>query len=149
MPDDSKVMRWGVIIAAVVIVVRIALEQAGVPDSINNIFGVAWMYIILPILFALSIRARNAASPYKSLLKDVLFFAVCTRVMVMFTYVLAYVFHWHASRFVYPAGNVGVNVSVWTGIFYIPLRNVLIWVVIATIIGMIVGSITLLLRRRK
>ena len=146
--SDSKVMRWGVIIAAAIIVLRIVLEQAGVPYSIDNIAGVAWLYLILPVLFALAIRAQGSVSPYRNLLKDVFFFAIYTRVMVMVTYMLAYAFQWKAPRFAYPGGNVGDNVGVWTGIFGIPLRNVLIWVVMATVIGMIIGSITLLLKRK-
>jgi hypothetical protein len=148
MPDDSKVMRWGIILAAAIIVMRIALEQIGASDKVNNIFGVAWLYFLFPVLFALGIRARNAVSPFKSLLKDVSLFALCTRAMVMITYILAYVFRWPARRFAYPGGNVGENVGVWTGLILIPLRNVLIWVVMATIIGMIIGSITLLLKRK-
>jgi hypothetical protein len=148
MSNDSKVMRWGVIIAAVIIVARIVLEQAGMPGSINNIFGVAWLYFIFPVLFALSIRGRGAASPYKSLLKDVVLFALYTRLMVMVTYMLAYVLRWSAPRFAYPGGNVGEGVGIWTGMLLIPLRNVLIWIVMATVVGMIIGSITRLLRRK-
>ena len=64
--------------------------------------------------------------------------------MVMITYMLAYAFHWKARRFAYPGGTVGENVNLWSGIFIIPLRTVLLWVVMATIVGMILGSITLL-----
>jgi hypothetical protein len=148
MPDDSKVLRWGTILAAVIIVARIALERAGVTDAINNIFGVAWLYFIMPVLFALGIRARNAVHPFRSLLKDVLLFAVYTRLMVMVTYMLAYVFQWNPVRFKYPAGTVGQNVSVWEGIVVIPARNVLIWVAIACVLGAVIGSITLLLKRK-
>ncbi len=118
MPDESKVMRWGLILAAAVIVLRIVLEQAGAPEKLSFFFGVAWLYFIFPILFALSIRAHNAASPFKSLLKNVLLFVLCTRLMVMITYMLAYIFSWKASRFAFPAGTVGENVSVWAGIFF-------------------------------
>ena len=148
MSNDSKVMRWGVIIATAIIIVRIVLEQLGSPARINNIFGVAWLYFILPILFAIAIRAQNGATPYRSLLKDILLFAVYTRLMVMITYVLAYIFSWKSRRFAYPGGNVGENVGIWTGILLIPLRNFFIWIVMATIIGMILGFITLLLKRK-
>jgi hypothetical protein len=148
MLSDSKVMRWGLIVAAVIIVVRILLEQAHIPDRINNIFGVAWLYLILPVLFALAIRAQDHASPYKSLLKNVFLFGICTRAMVMITYMLAYAFQWSSPRFAYPGGNVGENVGIWTGFLWIPLRNVLIWVVLATAAGMIIGSITLLLKHK-
>lgn len=149
MSDDSKIMQWGLVIAVAIIVVRIALEQAGAPEAINNIFGVAWLYFVFPVLFALSIRAREYASPYKSLLKDVLFFAVYTRVMVMVTYMLAYLLRWNAPRFLLDrGGNVGNNVSVGMGLFFIPVRNALIWIIMATVVGMIMGSITLLLKRK-
>ena len=148
MPDESKVMRWGLILAAVVIVLRIALEQAGAPEKLSFFCGVAWLFFIFPVLFALSIRAHNVAGPFKSLLKDVFLFVLCTRVMVMITYMLAYVFSWKASRFAFPAGTVGENVSVWAGMFFIPLRLLFIWIVMATILGMIIGSITLLLKRK-
>jgi hypothetical protein len=147
MPDDSKIMRLGLVVAIAIIVVRIALEQAGVPDSINNVFGVAWLYFILPVLFALGIRARKSARPYLNLLKEIVLFALCTRAMVAITYMLAYAFQWQSPRFIYPAGTVGKDVSLWNGIVYIPARNLLIWVVIATVVGMITGSITLLIKR--
>jgi len=148
MPDESKVMRWGLILAAAVIVLRIMLEQAGASEKLSFFCGVAWLYFAFPVLFALSIRAHNVAGPFKRLLKDVLLFALCTRVMVMITYMLAYVFSWKPIRFAYPGGTVGENVGVWDGIFFIPLRNLLIWIVMATIMGMIIGSITLLLKRK-
>jgi hypothetical protein len=148
MINDSKVLRWGAIVAAAIIVFRIILEQLGSPERINNVFGVAWLYFILPVLFAIGIRAQNVAKPYLRLLKDIVLFAIYTRVMVMATYMLAYVFSWKSPRFAYPGGTVGENVSVWNGIFLVPLRNVLIWVVMATIIGMIIGSVTLLLKRK-
>ena len=69
--------------------------------------------------------------------------------MVMFTYMLAYIFSWKAPRFAYPGGTVGQNVSVLSGILIIPLRNLLGWVVAVTVIGMILGSITLLLKRKS
>jgi hypothetical protein len=67
--------------------------------------------------------------------------------MVMITYMMAYVFNWTAPRFIYPGGNIGPNVNALTGILLIPLRNILIWVVLATILGMIIGSITLFVKR--
>jgi hypothetical protein len=36
----------------------------------------------------------------------------------------------------------------WTGLLFIPLRNVLLWVVMATVVGMIIGLITLKLKRK-
>ncbi len=149
MADDSKILKWGTILAAVIIVVRIVLEFAGAPGTINFILGVAWLYFILPVLFALSIRAKAYASPYKTLLKDVFLFAVYSRVMVMITYMLAYVFKWPAPRFsANGGGTVGDNISALMGLLVIPLRNAAIWVIMALVVGMVVGSITLLLKRK-
>jgi len=150
MSDDRKAMKTGVLIAAIVIVLRIVLEQAGAPGAINFIFGVAWLYFILPVLFALSIRMKAYAGPYRILLKDVFLFAVYTRVMVMITYMLAYVFKWKAPRFsAGMGGNVGDNIDALTGLLVIPLRNALFWIVMAVFVGMIIGSVVLLLKRRK
>jgi len=149
MSDDRTVMRVGIIVAAIIIVVRIVLELAGAPLSVNNIFGVAWLYFIMPVLFALAIRAKASAGPYLSLLKDVVLFGVYTRLMVMVTYVVAYFLRWSAPRFtVAGGGNVGDNVSLFSGVLFIPVRNALIWVVFVTVVGMIIGSITLLIRRK-
>jgi hypothetical protein len=140
-------MKWGVLIAAAIIVLRIVLEQFGVPAGASFVFGVAWLYFIFPVLFAIQIRAQKDANPFRSLLKNVFLFALYTRVMVMITYIMAYIFNWTAPRFIYPGGNVGPNVDVLTGILIIPLRNILIWVVMSTILGMVIGSVTLLLKR--
>lgn len=149
MADDSKIMKWVTIVAAIIIVVRIVLEQASAPGTVNFIFGVAWLYFILPVLFALSIRMKACAGPYWILLKDVFLFAVYTRVMVMITYMLAYVFKWKAPRFsAGMGGNVGDNIDALTGLLIIPLRNVAYWIIMAVIVGMIVGSATLLLKRK-
>ncbi len=150
MSDDRKIMRVGLVVAAILIVVRIVLEQAGAPESVNNIFGVAWLYFLFPALFALGIRAKEYAGPYRMLLKDVVLFAVYTRVMVMVTYIAAYFLKWNAPRFgAAMGGNVGENVSVLNGVLLIPIRNALIWVVMATVIGMIIGSVALLLARKS
>jgi hypothetical protein len=149
MSDDRKVMNVGVIVAAAIIVARILLELAGMPQVINNIFGVAWLYLIIPVLFALGIRAKDYSGPYKILLKDVILFAVYTRAMVMVTYMAAYFLKWEAPRFsIHSGGVVGDGVSALQGLVIIPVRNALIWIVTATIVGMIIGSVTLLLKRK-
>jgi len=76
-------MKAGVLVAACIIVVRIILEQFGAPESVNNIFGVAWLYLIFPVLFALRIAASGEPGPFKALFKTLLLFGVYTRLMVM------------------------------------------------------------------
>ena len=150
MSDDRKAMKTGVLIAAIVIVLRIVLEQAGAPEGINNIFGVSWLYLILPVFFALGIRERECARPYGVLLKDVFLYAVYTRIMVMITYMLAYFLRWSPPRFeVSRGGNVGDHIGAGRGLVLIPVRNALFWIVMAVFVGMIIGSVVLLLKRRK
>ncbi len=146
----DSLMKTGVILAAAIIVVRIVLEQIGSPESINNIFGVAWLYFIFPALFALRISKAGMPGPFKALLMDILLFGVYTRLMVMVTYMAAYLLKWQAPRFsLSMGGNVGPDVSAVQGLLVIPARNALIWVLFILVVGMIIGSITLLVRKRK
>ena len=142
-------MKAGVLVAACIIVARIILEQFGAPESVNNIFGVAWLYLVFPVLFALRIAASGEPGPFKALFKTLLLFGVYTRLMVMASYMLAFLFKWQAPRFsLKMGGNVGPDVSALQGLLVIPVRNALIWIVMATVLGMIIGGI-ILFRKRK
>jgi len=150
MPDDKKLLKTGLIVAALIIVLRIILEQTGAPETMSFIFGVAWLYFIMPVFFALAIRAHGSESPYRKLLKDVVLFAAYTRIMVAVTYMLAWHFKWTPARFsANQGGTVGENVPPFQGLLLVPLRNLLIWIVMATIVGMIVGAITLALKGKQ
>lgn len=135
------------ILAVAIIIVRIVLEQMGASHTINNVFGVAWLYFLVPIYFAIQIGAQTTASPYKNLLKANLLFAVYTRLMVTATYVLAYLLDWTAPRFQLDGGG-GVGAGALQGLLLIPSRNFVFWVVSATLVGMIIGSIVLAIRSR-
>ena len=148
--STGKIMKMAVILAAVIVVLRIILEQAGASQTLDMIFGVAWLYFLLPICFALRIASAGEASPFKGLFKDVLLFGIYTRLMVLPTYMIAYLAHWSAPRFsVAEGGNVGQDIGFVNGFLWIPLRNAIIWVVAAVIIGMIIGGITLLIARKS
>ena len=143
----SSLVRLPLIIAAIVIVVRVVLEQVGAPSSVNQVFGVAWLYLLVPIYFGLNLAAAD--SPYKSLFKTLLCFVAYTRVMVMATYMAAYQLKWTAPRFsVEGGGVVGEGVTALEGLLLIPVRNLLIWIVIGTLVGMIIGSIVVAVKRR-
>ena len=145
----ASTMKYGLLIAAIIIVVRIILELLGAPAFVNSIFGVAWMYLIMPVVFGFVITGAGMAGPMKVLFKNVLLFAVYTRIMVMITYMLAYIFKWTAPRFSFAqgGGNVGENVNALNGLLLIPIRNLVLWVVFAVIVGMIIGGITIWLRK--
>jgi len=148
--STGKIMKAGVILAAVIVVLRIILEQAGAPGRVNVIFGVAWLYFLLPICFALRIASAREAVPFKGLFKDVLIFGVYTRLMVMATYMIAYFLRWNAPRFTpKEGGNVDPSIGFLNGFLLIPVRNAVIWVVMVLVVGMIIGGITLAVARKS
>ena len=147
--STQGIMKIGLLVAAVIIVVRIVLEQLGSPGVINFIFGVAWLYFVIPVLFALRLRTAGDAGPFKALVKNLALFAVYTRLMVMVTYWAAYQYQWQAPRFsAAEGGNVGPDVSPLQGFLIIPVRNALILVVLVIVLGMIIGGITLTLKKK-
>jgi hypothetical protein len=151
MIEKSKgMMKWWLIVAAVLVVLRVVLEQLGVPESVNNIFGVAWLYFVVPIVFAFAISKSGEPKRFKALVKNLLIFSTITRLMIMPTYWLAYAREWGAPRFSLDMGGVvGDGVTPLQGYLIYPIRNALVWIVFATLLGMILGGITLLLRRRR
>ncbi len=143
----SSLIRLPLIITAIVVVARVLLEQTGAPSGINQIFGVAWLYFLVPIYFGMNLAAAD--HPYKALFKTLLCFVAYTRLMVMATYMAAYQLNWTAPRFSLEGGGVvGEDVSALKGLLVIPVRNLLIWIVIGTLVGMIIGSVVVAIKRR-
>ncbi|KAA3620056.1 MAG: hypothetical protein DWQ05_04835 [Calditrichaeota bacterium] len=151
MTQNTKSMiRLPLILAAAVIIIRIILEQLGSPSVVNNIFGVAWFYFLVPVYFALEISKSGTASPYKSLFISLLLFIVYTRIMVMATYMLAWSLQWQAPRFSTDNGGVvGEGVTALQGLLITPITGAFFWVVSGVILGMIIGGITLVIKRKK
>ena len=141
----ADMQRVPLILAALILVVRILLEENGVGSGVTFILGVNWLYFLVPIYFALKIRGDH---PFKDLFKQVLIYGVLTRLMIMVCYILAYQFNWGATRFsVAGGGGVGADTA-FDGMVQAPLTGLAIGVVFALVIGMIIGSITLAIRRR-
>lgn len=148
--STTGVMKAGIIVAAIIIVVRIILELLGAPEAINNIFGVAWLYFIIPVLFAFGIVSGGETSPYKALLKNIVLFGIYTRLMILVTYLAAYQFRWQAPRFGGgQGGNVAPNIGPLQGLLIIPLRNAAVWVVFVALIGMIIGGIAIFFKKKS
>jgi len=146
---QKSLLKWPLIIAVILVVVRVVLEQLGMPETVNNVFGVAWLYFLVPIYFALHIAEVGEPKPFLSLLKITAIFAACTRVMIIPVYMLAYAFQWQAPRFSLSQGGVvGEGITPLNGYLLIPARNAIFWIVSATIVGLIIGGITLLIKRR-
>ena len=131
-----------------IIVARLGLEGVGVPGTILLIVGVTWLHFLVPIYFGVRIDGAGGSSPFKDLFKTVFFFTLYTRLMVMVTYVIAYPLEWTATRFSVDGGGVVGADSALQGMLIIPVKSLLITVVVGTIIGMILGSITLVIKRK-
>lgn len=150
MTDLKSLIKGPLVVAAVLVVVRLLLEQAGSPATVNNVFGVAWLYFIVPFYFAFRIAGSSEPKPYVALLKTLLLFVLLTRVLVAPTYWLAYAFSWEAPRFALEQGGVvGDGVTALQGYVVIPLRNLAIWTVAGTVVGMVLGGTALAVLRRR
>jgi hypothetical protein len=150
MWNETSVMKTGLVAAVALIIIRILLERTGAPFLLASVFGVVWLYFLLPAAFAVSIRKAALSWPFLRLMKDVVLFAVYTRIMVAMTYILAHKLNWPAARFsAAHGGTVGPAIQSWQGLLFIVTRNGTIWVVMAAIIGAVIGGITLLIKRKS
>ena len=136
------------ILAAVIIVARIGLEEVGAPGAVTLLFGVTWLHLLVPLYLGFRIAGGGGSRPFKDLFLAVFFFTLYTRLMVMVTYMLAYSLGWTASRFsVEGGGGVGAE-SALQGMLITPVLNCVFTLIAGTILGMILGSITLFIKRR-
>ena len=144
-------MKGPLIIAAVVVVARVVLEQAGAPGWLANLFSVVVLYVlIVPVYFAFRIANSGIERPYRALFKNVALYAVFARCMVIPTYWLAYYFQWTAPRFsAAQGGNVGPDVSPLMGYIVIPVVALIAWVVFSLVVGGGLGSIVIKVKRKK
>src|SRR5215470_12361258 len=146
-----KVMlKWPLIIAAILVVARIILEQAGAPGWLNNLFSVVILYVLIaPLYFAFRIAGSGIEHPYRNLLKTIALFTALARSMVIPTYWLAYHFQWTAPRFsVQEGGNVGPNMTPLWGYVLIPLGAAVVWILISLVVGGLLGSVVIKLKRK-
>ena len=102
----KPLLKWPLIITFGVIVVRIILEETGAPRAINTIVGVVWLQLLVPVYFGLVLANRQDLPRYVTLAKLVVLYALFTRLMVLVSYSLAYVFQWSAPRFNVEGGGV-------------------------------------------
>ena len=145
------ILKWPLIFAAFLVVVRVVLERAGAPEPVNNLFSVVVFYVVVaPIYFAFRIARSGIASPYKTLLKTTALFTTLARAMVIPTYWLAYMYQWTQYRFsVAGGGNVGQNVSPLMGYVGIPLLAAAAWILVSLVVGGGIGSILIAVKRKS
>ena len=144
------IMKWPLLIALIVVVARVLLEQMGVPETTTNyVSAVALHLIIFPLYFAARIGGSHVPHPYLTLLKTITIYSLLVRAMVMVTYWLAYVYQWPQSRFSVEAGGVvGEGIGPMQALVIRPVVAALAWVVGSVIVGGVLGSIVIAVRRR-
>src|SRR5882724_1347148 len=96
----KEILKWPLIVAAIVVVLRVIVERAGAPASVSNMLSVAALTTLLgPLYFAIQIALTRKPRPYLMLFQLIFVFAVWARAMVLPTYWAARIFHWTESRF--------------------------------------------------
>ncbi len=140
-------IKWPLILTLVVMAVRILLEEMGAPGALSNILGVVWLSVLIPIYFAVRLGVREEAYPYKTLLKLIVLYAVCIRLMIGVSYSLAYAFSWSASRFrVQGGGEGGEGVTALQRLLLSPASNFPFGLVMAIVPGLTVVVAILIFR---
>lgn len=144
------ILKWPLIIAAIVVVGRILLERTGTSPRITFFFSVVALCLVFaPLYFGFRLGEPGVQHPCRTLLGTVaLFTALARGAMVIPTYWLAYIYKWPDARFsTRNGGVVGEGVSPLMGFVLIPLVAALAWTIGSVIIGGTLGSIVIALRR--
>ena len=73
----KEILKWPLIIAAAVVVLRVVVERAGAPDSVANYLSVvALHFVIAPVYFSIRIAWSGASRPYSTLFKLIAWYVV-------------------------------------------------------------------------
>jgi len=144
-------LKWPLIIAGIAVVLRVALEQLHAPAMLTNLISVVLMYLLIfPIYFAIRIAHSGVDHPYRQLFKSIALYATLARCLVIPTYWLAYIYQWQVPRFLVSQGGVvGPDVTPFRAYVGVPLVAGIAWVIGSLVIGGTVGSIIMLIMRRK
>jgi hypothetical protein len=150
MSDSSTlqgILKWPLIVAAVVVVSRVVAERAGAPGVVSNMLSVAALHtVIVPLYFAVRIGKTSEPRPYLTLIKLIAIYAICTRAMVLPTYWAARIFNWPEPRF---AGLAGPDVTPFVGFIGVPFVTAAFWIVASIVIGGAIGAIALTIVRSQ
>ena len=143
----SGILKWPLIVAAVVVVLRVFAERAGAPNAVSNMLRVVALHTLIgPIYFAMRIGKAHEPRPYLTLIKLIALYAVATRAMVLPTYWLARIFEWPESRF---NGLWGPGVSPLMGFIALPFATAACWIVASLVAGGAIGAATLAILRSR
>jgi hypothetical protein len=140
-----RMLKWPLIVAAIVVVGRVLAEQGGLPDSVNNLLSaVALHALIVPVYFAIRIAASGMQRPYVEQFKLTGVYVVLVRAMLIPTYWLARFLQWPQPRF---SGLAGPDVSPFMGYIALPFGTAAFWITSSLIVGGILGSVIIAVMR--
>ena len=133
------ILKWPLVIAAIVVVARVVTEQSGVPDTINNLISVVGLhFLIVPLYIAVRIAKSGTPHPYATLFKLIAIYVVLTRAMIIPVYWLARIYEWPQQRFY---GTWGPEVSPLVGVIGVPFLTAAFWIVASLVFGGALGSL--------
>ena len=139
------ILKWPLIVAAVVIVLRIIVERAGAPRSVSNLFSVVALHtVIVPIYIAVCLGKSDRPHLYGTLFKLILAYVLLTRAMLLVVYWLARIFRWQEARFSGLSDS-----SPLIGFIAIPFATAAFWIVATLVVGGTIGSIILAIMNRR
>jgi len=142
----KQILKWPLIVAGVVVILRVIVERMGAPSAVSNVLSIAALHTVLgPLYFATRIAKSKVQHPFRMLVTLIGIYAACTRAMILPTYWLARIFEWPESRF---AGLAGPDVSPFVGFIAIPFATAAFWIAASLVVGGAIGTITLALIRR-
>ena len=132
------ILKWPLIIAAVVVILRVANERAGGSPILSSALSVVALHTLLaPVYFAIRIAGSGAERPYATLLKLILSYAVWTRAMLLPVYWLARVYQWPEPRF---DGLWGPRSNAFVGFIAVPFLTAFFWIVASVVVGGAIGA---------
>ena len=113
-------LKWPLIITAVIVVTRVLLERFGAPPAVNNTLSVLLLtMLIVPLYFVGRIANSGEAHPYRTLLKITGLYALLARAMIIPTYWFAHIYQWPEPRF---EGVVRPGVTTFKAFVLTPLN---------------------------
>jgi len=138
-----RLLKWPLVVAVLVVVGRVLAEQAGLPDSINNLLSaVALHAVIAPVYFAIRIATGGIPRPYLAQFALTGLYVVLVRAMLIPTYWLARVYDWPQQRFGGVAGT-----SPLIGLVAVPFGTAAFWIFASLVFGGVLGSIIIAVMR--
>jgi hypothetical protein len=139
------ILKWPLIIAAMIVVLRVVVERAGAPVTVSNMLSVVALHLLIgPLYFAIRIGRSRVERPYWMLIKLVAIYVVLTRSMIILTYWLARIFEWQEPRF---GGLFGPGVTPFTGFIAIPFLTAGMWIAASLVVGGAIGTIVVAVLR--